>query len=95
MCLGIPARIVAVTDAHQKLAKVEVSGVRREVNLACVLGDGEDAEDLLGAWVLVHVGFAMSVIDEREAARTLALLAEMGALAEELGAAGSPGADTP
>jgi hydrogenase expression/formation protein HypC len=78
MCLGIPGKIVAVTDAASKLATVDVLGVRREINIACVIGDGESAAACVGAWVLVHVGFAMSRIDEREARITLQLLEELG-----------------
>lgn len=82
MCLGIPGRIVAITDAARQMAMAEVSGVRREVNVACVQ-DGA-AEDLLGKWVLVHVGFAMAVIDEEEAARTLEALRDLGEAQEVL-----------
>jgi hydrogenase expression/formation protein HypC len=77
MCLGIPGRIVAITDAESKLATVDVLGVRREINIACVVGE-HAVEDCVGAWVLVHVGFAMSRIDEREAELTLKLLHELG-----------------
>lgn len=82
MCLGIPGQIVAITDAERLSGLVEVSGVRRQVNLACV-ADGP-LEDLLGAWVLVHVGFAMAVIDEAEAAETLRALEALGEAAEEV-----------
>ena len=78
MCLGIPGRIVGVTDANAKLATVDVLGVQREINIACVMRDGEAAADCVGAWVLVHVGFALSRIDEREAALTLELLHALG-----------------
>lgn len=80
MCLGIPGEIVEITDAGRMMALADVSGVRREVNLACVL-DGEIG-DLLGKWVLIHVGFAMSVIDEEEAAATLAALRALGEVQE-------------
>ena len=83
MCLGIPGRIVAIEDATKGLGVVDVGGVRRVTNLACVL-DGKAPEALLGAWVLVHVGFAMSVIDPEEAARTLELMREMGEVQEQL-----------
>jgi len=78
MCLGIPGKIVAITDANSKLATVDVLGVRREINIACVIGAGESSADCVGTWVLVHVGFAMSRIDEREAQITLQLLHELG-----------------
>ncbi|MEM7675152.1 MAG: HypC/HybG/HupF family hydrogenase formation chaperone [Myxococcota bacterium] len=83
MCLGIPGKIVDIEDATKKLGIVDVGGVRRVTNLACVL-NGESPEALVGAWVLVHVGFAMSRIDPEEAARTLELMAEMGEVQAEL-----------
>jgi len=86
MCLGIPGRIVKITDAERKLAMVEVSGVQREVNVACVIEDGAPVEDCIGYWVLVHVGFAMSRIDEDEAAATLQVLSELGEVQQELAA---------
>ncbi len=82
MCLGIPGRIMAITDAARLMAMTELSGVRREVNLACVAG--ADPAALVGQWVLIHVGFAMAVIDEDEAARTLAALRELGEAQEVL-----------
>ena len=93
MCLGIPGRIIEIVDAEACIALADFDGVRRKVSLACVVDDGGRAEDLLGAWVLVHVGFAMSVIDEREAAETLAILAQLGELEEEVATMrASPGA---
>jgi hydrogenase expression/formation protein HypC len=86
MCLGIPGRIVAITDPERKLAMVEVSGVRREINVACVVEDGTPIEDCIGYWVLVHVGFAMSRIDEAEAAATLQVLNDLGEVQQELAA---------
>ena len=73
MCLGIPGRIVAIIDAAEALAMVEVGGVRRPVNISFILDD-RPAEACVGEWVLVHVGFAMSRHRRDEAARTLALL---------------------
>ncbi|MBV8978644.1 MAG: HypC/HybG/HupF family hydrogenase formation chaperone [Alphaproteobacteria bacterium] len=84
MCLGIPGRIVAITDATRKLAMVEVSGVRREINIACIVSDEEPIETCVGFWVLVHVGFAMSRIDEAEAAATLKVLNDLGEVDLEL-----------
>lgn len=72
MCLGIPGQIVEWVDRDNAIAKAEVSGVRRNVNLALV--DGAD----VGSWVLIHVGFAMSLIDEQEAAATLEFLRQLG-----------------
>lgn len=84
MCLGIPGRIVKIDDPTRQLATVEIGGVRRSVNLACVVDDDHPVERCVGDWVLVHVGFAMSRIDEREAAATLALLAELGEAQAEM-----------
>jgi hydrogenase expression/formation protein HypC len=77
MCLGIPGRIVAWVDPEVHIAKVDVSGVRRNVNVA-LLADGPDRVDV-GDWVLIHVGFAMSKIDEAEAQATREFLLELGA----------------
>ena len=82
MCLGIPGQIVAITDAARLLAMAEVSGVRREVNVACV-ADGA-LEGLIGQWALIHVGFAMSLIDEDEAEKTLEALRDLGEAQETL-----------
>lgn len=84
MCLGIPGQIVELDPHRASLATVSVSGVRRQVNIACVVDDAHPPESCLGAWVLVHVGFAMSRIDEAEAARTLAILTELGEAQAEL-----------
>ena len=84
MCLGIPGRIVRITDAGRKLAMVDVGGVQREVNVACVVENGRPVEDCIGYWVLVHVGFAMSRIDEAEAAATLHVLNELGEVQAEI-----------
>lgn len=83
MCLGIPGRVVSITDTERLLAKVDVGGVQREVNLACIVGPDHPLAACVGDWVLVHVGFAMSRIDEREAALTLETLAELGELQAE------------
>ena len=82
MCLGIPGRITAITNADRQMAMAEVSGVRREVNVACVAGN--DLEALVGQWALIHVGFAMSLIDEDEAAKTLEALRDLGEAQETL-----------
>jgi hydrogenase expression/formation protein HypC len=73
MCLGIPGRLVEMLD-HEHLARVDVSGVGRVVNIGLL----EDEQLEPGDWVLIHVGFAMSKIDEAEAARALASLQLMG-----------------
>lgn len=86
MCLGIPGQIVEIKDAEAALAIINVSGVKREVNLSCVIPEDGDLNALIGRWSLVHVGFAMSIIDEEEAQKTLQVLAELGELQEELNA---------
>ena len=75
MCLAIPGQVVELLDEANQLAQVDVAGVRRTVNIA-LLGDGTGTQP--GQWVLIHVGFALSKIDEREAHATLELLRQMG-----------------
>ena len=86
MCLGIPGQIVEITDPDALMAKVDVSGVKRPVNIACIISDDHPAEQCIGDWVLVHVGFAMSRIDADEAQKTLQVLAELGEVQQELDA---------
>lgn len=74
MCLGIPGQIVEFLDGTEHLAKADVVGVRRNINVGLVVEDGLD----IGDWVLIHVGFAMSVIDEEEANVSLQSLKMMG-----------------
>ena len=74
MCLGIPGRIVEIVDDQFDIARVEVSGVKRNISIALVRPDGI----IPGDWVLVHVGFAMSKIDETEAQETLKALKLLG-----------------
>ena len=88
MCLGIPGQIVAIDDAAKKLATVSVAGIRRQVNIACIVDDEHPVEDCVGDWVLVHVGFAMARIDEAEAAETLRILTELGEAQDEIAAMG-------
>ena len=73
MCLGVPGRIVEITDAANHLAKVDVSGVQRTISVRLL----EDMPNI-DEWVLVHVGFAMSRIDETEAMLTLAAMQKLG-----------------
>jgi hydrogenase expression/formation protein HypC len=84
MCLGIPGQIVAITQAENKLAMVEVMGVRREINIAFIVDAEHPAAACSGDWVLVHVGFAMSRIDETEARLTLEVLQALGEAQAEL-----------
>jgi hydrogenase expression/formation protein HypC len=79
MCLGIPGKIIEFVDEINDIAKVEVSGVRRNVNVALLRPEGIQAGD----WVLIHVGFAMSKLDEAEAQATLKLIHELSELYEE------------
>ncbi|ERF81988.1 HypC/HybG/HupF family hydrogenase formation chaperone [Bradyrhizobium viridifuturi] len=84
MCLGIPGRIVKIDDATRKLATVDVGGVKRQVNIACIVSDEHPVDACVGDWVLVHVGFAMSRINEQEAALTLQILTELGEAQAEI-----------
>jgi hydrogenase expression/formation protein HypC len=78
MCLAIPARVVELIDEENQLARVEVGGVRRNVNVG-LLDDPK-----VGDYVLIHVGFALSKVDEREAEETLRLLRELGSYQDEM-----------
>lgn len=84
MCLGVPGQIVEIVDEELAVGIVDICGVRRHVNLSCVVDEVHPARECVGAWVLVHVGFAMSRIDENEARRTLELLKSLGELQPEL-----------
>lgn len=74
MCLAVPGQVVEISDAERGLAKVAIGGVQREVNLSLVLEEGEAPEGLLGQWVVVHVGFALSRLSPEEAEETLRLI---------------------
>lgn len=84
MCLGIPGQIIEITDAAKKLAKVDVSGVKRQINVACIVDENHPIESCVGDWVLIHVGFAMGRIDEAEAAKTMELLLQLGEAQKEM-----------
>jgi hydrogenase expression/formation protein HypC len=86
MCLGIPGKIVAITSHVNKLATVEVLGVQREINIACIVSETHPVDACVGDWVLVHVGFAMSRIDATEAQLTLDVLQMLGEAQAELSA---------
>ncbi len=79
MCVGIPAQVVEILPAERKMAVVEVEGVRREVSIVVVENEGVE----VGSWVLLHVGFAMSVIDEEEAQAQLEFMRMLGSVYEE------------
>jgi hydrogenase expression/formation protein HypC len=83
VCLGIPGEVVELMDDRSDLAKVDVSGVRRAINIGLL----EDEKVEPGDWVLIHVGFALSKIDEQEAKAALDFLEGIGqAYADELAA---------
>lgn len=84
MCLGIPAQVIRIDDAERMLATVEVAGVRRQVNIICIVDEEHPPQACVGDWVLLHVGFAMSRIDEAEAAATLRILSQLGEMQAEL-----------
>ena len=81
MCLAIPGQIVEIVDEDKRLARVDVAGVRRNVNIGLLDSDEDGA--VPGDWVLIHVGFALSRIDEEEAHATHELLRQMGAEYEQ------------
>lgn len=73
MCLAIPGKIVEIVDVENHIAKVDVGGVKRNINIGML----DETQSHIGDYVLIHVGFAMSKIDEREAEETLRLLKEI------------------
>jgi len=77
MCLAIPGRVIEVVDPDNRIASVDVAGVRRKVNIGLLDGVGP------GDWVLIHVGFAMSQVDEAEAIETRRMLEALGASYEQ------------
>ncbi|ENY5350791.1 HypC/HybG/HupF family hydrogenase formation chaperone [Klebsiella sp. CN_Kp088] len=83
MCIGIPGQIRTIDGV---VAKVEVCGIQREVDLTLVGADDEQGQPRIGQWVLVHVGFAMSVINEAEARDTLEALQNMFEVEPDVGA---------
>lgn len=74
MCLGIPGQVVEIVDPDEHLARVDVSGVRRVISIKLLA----EQDVVPGDWVLVHVGFGMAKIDEREAQLTLDQVQKMG-----------------
>ena len=79
MCLAVPGQVTAISNAQQALGIVTLSGIEREVNLACVIEPGEDASDCIGQWVLVHAGFALNRLDADEAQMVLTQIAQLDA----------------
>lgn len=84
MCLGIPGEVIELMPDHEDLAMVSVEGVKRAVNIGLLREDGElDLQP--GDWILIHVGFALSKIDEQEAKASLDFLTGLGdAYSDEL-----------
>jgi hydrogenase expression/formation protein HypC len=78
MCLAIPGKIIEIVDADNHIAKVDVSGVKRNINIGMI----DDTQ--VGDYVLIHVGFAMSKIDQQRAEETLQILNEIGQYETEL-----------
>jgi hydrogenase expression/formation protein HypC len=78
MCLAIPGKIIDIVDEENQIAKVDVGGVRRNVNIGML----DDVR--VGDYVLIHVGFAMSKVDEKEAEETLRLLRDLGSYETEM-----------
>ena len=81
MCLAIPGQVIEIVDSENRLAQVDVAGVRRNVNVGLLDEEGEEA--VPGDWVLIHVGFAISKVDEEEAVATRSILEGMGAEYEQ------------
>jgi len=81
VCLAIPGQIVAVVDEANRLASVDVAGVKRTINVGLLDDDGQGVGP--GDWVLIHVGFAMSRVDEEEALETRRMLEVLGASYEQ------------
>jgi hydrogenase expression/formation protein HypC len=81
VCLAIPGQIIGVVDDANRLAQVDVAGVKRTVNIGLL--DSEQTPTVAGDWVLIHVGFAISRVDEDEALATRKLLEAMGSEYEQ------------
>ena len=81
MCLGIPGQVVEILDPADHRATVDVDGVRREVNVGLVMGDAGGIK--VGDWVLIHVGFAMTKLDEEEAASTMEFIKQLGSVYDD------------
>jgi len=75
MCIGIPCQIVSIDNSLPNIAIAEVNGIGREIDISLVINNNKPI--IIGQWVLVHVGFAMSILDEDEAKQTLSILNAM------------------
>jgi hydrogenase expression/formation protein HypC len=76
MCLAIPGQVLDLVDVDNRIARVDVAGVQRNVNVGLLDRDAGGVQP--GDWVLIHVGFALSKVDEDEARATLELLQGLG-----------------
>ncbi len=84
MCLGIPGKIISIEDEQKLIVKADFSGVQRNISMNCIVKSPEELLSMIDKWVLVHVGFAMSCIDEEEARKTLEVLNEMEDLQSQM-----------
>ena len=84
MCLGIPGKIISIEDEQKLIVKADFSGVQRNISMNCIVKSPEELVSMIDKWVLVHVGFAMSCIDEEEARKTLEVLNEMEDLQSQM-----------
>jgi hydrogenase expression/formation protein HypC len=84
MCLGIPGRIIKIDDVMNEVATVDICGVRRQINITCIIDADHPITSCINDWVLVHVGFAMSRIGEAQAVETLKILTELGEAQAEM-----------
>ena len=84
MCLGIPGKIISIEDEQKLIVKADFSGVQRNISMNCIVKSSEELPAMINGWVLVHVGFAMSCIDEEEARKTLEVLNEMEDLQSQM-----------
>lgn len=83
MCLGIPAKIIAIKNKETGIAEADIGGIKRDINVALLELKGLGEEQLIGRYVLLHVGFAMALVDEEEAQKTLSLLNDLDGQIEE------------
>ena len=83
MCLGVPGKIIKISNHQQQTAIADVCGVQREINISLICD--HNLQDVIGKWVLIHVGFAMSIIDENAAKQTQEALIAMSQLEHEVG----------
>ena len=84
MCLGIPGKIISIEDEQKLIVKADFSGVQRNISMNCIVKSAEELPDMIDKWVLVHVGFAMSCIDDEAAKKTLEVLNEMEDLQSQM-----------